>query len=42
MRALALSPRIAAALKPLAFAEVRVPARPDPALLPALLGPAPA
>lgn len=39
MRALVLSPRIAAALKPLAFAAVDFPARPDPALLPALLGP---
>jgi uroporphyrinogen-III synthase len=42
MRALVLSPRIAAALDPLAFAAVAWPARPDPALLPALLGPAPA
>jgi uroporphyrinogen-III synthase len=41
MRALVLSPRIAAALAPLAFAAVSWPARPDPALLPALLGPAP-
>lgn len=42
MRALALSPRIATALKPLRFAAVEMPDRPDPALLPALLGPAPA
>ncbi len=41
MRALVLSPRIADALAPLAFAAVAWPTRPDPALLPALLGPAP-
>jgi uroporphyrinogen-III synthase len=40
-RALVLSPRIAAALAPLDFAAVEMPARPDPALLPALLGAAP-
>jgi uroporphyrinogen-III synthase len=42
MRALVLSPRIAEALKPLRFAAIDMPARPDPALLPALLGAAPA
>ncbi len=42
MRALVLSPRIADALKPLRFATVEQPVRPDPALLPALLGPPPA
>jgi uroporphyrinogen-III synthase len=41
MRALVLSPRIAAALAPLDFAAVEMPARPDPGLLPALLGAAP-
>jgi uroporphyrinogen-III synthase len=41
LRALVLSPRIAAALAPLDFAAVEMPARPDPALLPALLGAAP-
>jgi uroporphyrinogen-III synthase len=41
MRAVVLSPRIAAALAPLAFAAVAWPARPDPVLLPALLGPPP-
>jgi len=41
VRALAISARIAAVLKPLPFAEVEVTPRPDPALLPALLGPAP-
>ena len=42
IRALVLSPRIAEALAPLSFAAVEMPVRPDPALLPALLGPAPA
>lgn len=42
MRALVLSPRIAAALAPLRFADVQMPARPDPGLLPALLGAPPA
>lgn len=42
LRALTISARIAAALKPLPFAAVEVTDRPDPALLPALLGPAPA
>jgi uroporphyrinogen-III synthase len=42
MRTLVLSPRIAEALKPLRFAAVEMPARPDPALLPALLGAPPA
>jgi uroporphyrinogen-III synthase len=42
MRALVLSPRIAQALAPLRFAAVELPARPDPALLPALLGAPPA
>ncbi|WP_170979620.1 uroporphyrinogen-III synthase [Roseomonas sp. HF4] len=41
VRALAISARIAAVLKPLPFASVEVTARPDPALLPVLLGPAP-
>jgi uroporphyrinogen-III synthase len=40
IRALAISPRIAAALQPLPWAAVAVTERPDPALLPALLGPA--
>lgn len=39
VRALAISPRIAEALKPLPWAGVAVTPRPDPALLPALLGP---
>jgi uroporphyrinogen-III synthase len=38
LRALAISPRIAAALQPMGFATVEVTERPDPALLPALLG----
>lgn len=38
-RALAISARIAAVLAPLPWAAVEVTARPDPALLPALLGP---
>ncbi|WP_230168567.1 uroporphyrinogen-III synthase, partial [Roseomonas sp. CECT 9278] len=42
MRALVLSPRIAEALAPLRFAAVAMPARPDPGLLPALLGAPPA
>jgi uroporphyrinogen-III synthase len=42
IEALALSPRIAAALAPLPWRAVRVTARPDPALLLALLGRAPA
>lgn len=40
IRALAISPRIAAALQPLPWAAIAVTDRPDPALLPALLGPA--
>ncbi len=41
IRALVLSPRIAEAIRPLAWAGIEMPARPDPGLLPALLGPAP-
>lgn len=41
IRALAISPRIAEALKPLAWREIAVTDRPDPRLLPALLGPPP-
>jgi uroporphyrinogen-III synthase len=41
LRALVLSPRIAAALAPLRWRSVELPPRPDPRLLPALLGPAP-
>ena len=41
IRALAISARIAEALKPLPWRAIEVTARPDPALLPALLGPAP-
>ncbi|HYF09618.1 MAG TPA: uroporphyrinogen-III synthase, partial [Acetobacteraceae bacterium] len=41
IRALALSPRIAAALAPLPWGEVRAADRPDPARLLALLGPGP-
>lgn len=40
-RALTISARIAAILAPLPWASVEVTARPDPALLPALLGPPP-
>lgn len=40
IRALAISPRIAAALGAVSWAGVAVTERPDPALLPALLGPA--
>ncbi len=39
VRALAISPRIAEALAPLPWAAVETTGRPDPALLPALLGP---
>lgn len=39
IRALAISPRIAEALKPLPWAEIAITSRPDPALLPGLLGP---
>ena len=42
IRALAISARIAQALAPLPWAGIEVTARPDPALLPGLLGPAPA
>jgi uroporphyrinogen-III synthase len=41
IRALAISPRIAEALRPLPWASIAVTARPDPSLLPALLGPPP-
>ena len=41
IRALAISPRIAAALKPLPWRAIEVTARPDPGLLPALLGATP-
>ena len=41
IRALAISARIAEALKPLPWTTIAVTDRPDPALLPALLGPAP-
>ena len=41
IRALAISPRIAAALKPLQWRGIEVTARPDPGLLPALLGATP-
>lgn len=41
IRALAISARIAEALRPLPWAAIAVTDRPDPALLPALLGPAP-
>ncbi|WP_198378784.1 uroporphyrinogen-III synthase, partial [Neoroseomonas rubea] len=41
IRALAISPRIAEALRPLPWASIAVTERPDPALLPALLGPPP-
>jgi uroporphyrinogen-III synthase len=40
IRALAISPRIAEALRALPWAGIAVTERPDPALLPALLGPA--
>ncbi|MBP0462292.1 uroporphyrinogen-III synthase [Roseomonas sp. PWR1] len=39
IRALAISERIAEALRPLPWAGIAVTERPDPALLPALLGP---
>lgn len=39
IRALAISPRIAEALKPLPWAEIAITPRPDPGLLPSLLGP---
>ncbi|MBR0662577.1 uroporphyrinogen-III synthase [Neoroseomonas oryzicola] len=39
IRALAISPRIAEALKSLPWAEIAITSRPDPALLPGLLGP---
>lgn len=39
IRALAISPRIAEALRALPWAAIAVTERPDPALLPALLGP---
>jgi len=42
IRALALSPRIAASLAPLSWAAIDATARPDPALLLDLLGPGPA
>ncbi len=41
IRALAISARIAEALRPLPWGAIAVTERPDPALLPALLGPAP-
>lgn len=41
IRALAISARIAEALKPLPWCSIAVTDRPDPAMLPALLGPAP-
>lgn len=42
IRAIAIAPRIAAALAPLPWASVATTPRPDPALLPASLGPPPA
>jgi hypothetical protein len=41
VRALAISPRIAEVLATLPWAGIEVTARPDPALLPGLLGAAP-
>ncbi|MBR0680827.1 uroporphyrinogen-III synthase [Roseomonas eburnea] len=41
IRALAISARIAAALSPLTWSAIEVTPRPDPALLPGLLGPPP-